>query len=99
MADPHPGEEQEQDEDQLTSRPSVGIISLAQVRAQQDGESGRNRSPTPPRALFRSTTGKGVAFTDEDVNFLVRFMDYRKLALFVALCPRSDLLWQVTGQI
>ncbi|KAF4567385.1 hypothetical protein EYR40_006384 [Pleurotus pulmonarius] len=38
----------------------------------------RNRSPTPPRALFRSTTGKGVAFTDEDINFLVRFMDYRK---------------------
>ncbi|KAF8070020.1 hypothetical protein FPV67DRAFT_1578967 [Lyophyllum atratum] len=38
----------------------------------------RNRSPTPPRALFRSTTGKGVAFTDEDINFLVRFMEYRK---------------------
>ncbi|KAF8149557.1 hypothetical protein B0H34DRAFT_734307 [Crassisporium funariophilum] len=38
----------------------------------------RNRSPTPPRALFRSTTGKGVAFTQEDVNFLVRLMDYRK---------------------
>ncbi|KNZ80277.1 hypothetical protein J132_06703 [Termitomyces sp. J132] len=38
----------------------------------------RNRSPTPPRALFRSTTGKGVAFTDEDVTFLRRFMDYRK---------------------
>lgn len=38
----------------------------------------RNRSPTPPRALFRSTTGKGVAFTQEDVTFLVRFMEYRK---------------------
>ncbi|KAF5385946.1 hypothetical protein D9615_002661 [Tricholomella constricta] len=38
----------------------------------------RNRSPTPPRALYRSTTGKGVAFTDEDINFLVRFMEYRK---------------------
>jgi len=38
----------------------------------------RNRSPTPPRALFRSTTGKGVAFTEEDINFLVRFMEYRK---------------------
>lgn len=38
----------------------------------------RNRSPTPPRALYRSTTGKGVAFTREDVRFLTRFMDYRK---------------------
>ncbi|KAJ7287567.1 hypothetical protein C8J57DRAFT_1284301 [Mycena rebaudengoi] len=38
----------------------------------------RARSPTPPRALFRSTTGKGVAFTDQDIAFLVRFMEYRK---------------------
>ncbi|PFH53726.1 hypothetical protein AMATHDRAFT_54172 [Amanita thiersii Skay4041] len=38
----------------------------------------RNRSPTPPRALYRSTTGKGVAFTEEDVRFLLRFMEYRK---------------------
>ncbi|KAJ7462254.1 hypothetical protein B0H11DRAFT_2054788 [Mycena galericulata] len=38
----------------------------------------RNRSPTPPRSLFRSTTGKGVAFTDADITFLVRFMEYRK---------------------
>ena len=38
----------------------------------------RDRSPTPPRALYRSTTGKGVAFTNADVTFLVRFMDYRK---------------------
>ncbi|KAI0674975.1 hypothetical protein C8Q78DRAFT_1009868 [Trametes maxima] len=37
----------------------------------------RARSPTPPRALYRSTTGKGVAFTDEDVIFLVRFLEYR----------------------
>ncbi|EJD03052.1 uncharacterized protein FOMMEDRAFT_140811 [Fomitiporia mediterranea MF3/22] len=39
----------------------------------------RNRSPTPPRALYRSTTGKGVAFTSEDVAFLCKFMAYRKL--------------------
>lgn len=38
----------------------------------------RNRSPTPPRALTRSTTGKGIAFTAEDVNFLMRFLRYRK---------------------
>lgn len=42
----------------------------------------RNRSPTPPRALFRSTTGKGVAFTSEDVAFLCRFMAYRRSVLF-----------------
>lgn len=37
-----------------------------------------DRSPTPPRALFRSTTGKGVAFTTQDRNFLISFMQYRK---------------------
>ncbi|KAG6832839.1 hypothetical protein H0H87_000193 [Tephrocybe sp. NHM501043] len=41
----------------------------------------RNKSPTPPRALYRSTTGKGVAFTEEDVSFLRRFMEYRKYLL------------------
>lgn len=38
----------------------------------------RDRSPTPPRALFRSTTGKGIAFTPEDVTFLCKYMAYRK---------------------
>lgn len=38
----------------------------------------RNRSPTPPRALYRSTTGKGVAFTEEDVTFLVKHLRYRE---------------------
>ena len=45
----------------------------------------RDRSPTPPRALFRSTTGKGVAFTQEDVTFLVRLMEYRKLVFCLFL--------------
>ncbi|GJJ06514.1 hypothetical protein Clacol_000706 [Clathrus columnatus] len=44
----------------------------------------RNRSPTPPRALTRSTTGKGIAFTREDVNFLMRFLEYRK-------CKEGDI--------
>lgn len=52
-----------------------GTIAAARRAAQAD--IGRTRSPTPPRALFRSTTGKGVAFTEEDVTFLVRFLDYR----------------------
>ncbi|KAF9448200.1 hypothetical protein P691DRAFT_801085 [Macrolepiota fuliginosa MF-IS2] len=38
----------------------------------------RNRSPTPPKALFRSTTGKGVAFTIQDRDFLISFMEFRK---------------------
>lgn len=53
-----------------------GSIAVARQRSAQDIE--RTRSPTPPRALYRSTTGKGVAFTDEDVIFLVRFLEYRK---------------------
>jgi hypothetical protein len=36
----------------------------------------RPRSPSPPRLLFRSTTGKGIAFTATDVNFLVRYLEY-----------------------
>ena len=45
----------------------------------------RDRSPTPPKALFRSTTGKGVAFTQEDVTFLVKLMEYRKLVFCMSL--------------
>ena len=52
-----------------------GTIAAAKRAAAADVN--RTRSPTPPRALFRSTTGKGVAFTDEDVMFLVRFFEYR----------------------
>lgn len=57
---------------------SNGIINIRErVRGVLDsGE--RSRSPTPPRALFRSTTGKGVAFTDEDVAFLIKLLDYKK---------------------
>ena len=47
----------------------------------------RDRSPTPPRALFRSTTGKGVAFTQEDVTFLVKLMEYRKLVPYSVALP------------
>lgn len=63
-----------------------GTIAAARSRAQEDRVSGRTRSPTPPRALFRSTTGKGVAFTEEDVTFLVRFMGFKKFALVSSAC-------------
>ena len=59
----------------VTSGVGPSIIVAAKQAAAADIE--RTRSPTPPRALFRSTTGKGVAFTDEDVTFLVRFLNYR----------------------
>ncbi|KZO93390.1 hypothetical protein CALVIDRAFT_257350 [Calocera viscosa TUFC12733] len=36
----------------------------------------RDRSPTPPKTLYRSTTGKGVAFTEEDVRYLLRYLQY-----------------------
>lgn len=79
-ATPQEEGEQEQDgaEQQLRVSTGPGIIAAAQQRLQQEGHQPRNRSPTPPRALFRSTTGKGVAFTEQDVTFLVRFMEYRK---------------------
>ncbi|KAF9227456.1 hypothetical protein BS17DRAFT_465975 [Gyrodon lividus] len=71
-------QESAEGEQQFRVGTGPGIIAAAQQRLQQEGNQPRNRSPTPPRALFRSTTGKGVAFTDEDVTFLVRLMEYRK---------------------
>ena len=53
-------------------------LDMAMARDAAQTVQHRTRSPTPPRSLFRSTTGKGVAFTQEDINFLMRFMAYRK---------------------
>lgn len=39
--------------------------------------------PRAPRVLFRSTTGKGIAFTREDVQFLVRFLRFRQCVFYV----------------
>ncbi len=71
---PQPGEEQEPPQPPATG---VGPTTIATARRAAEADVNRDRSPTPPRALFRSTTGKGVAFTDEDVTFLVRFLEYR----------------------
>ncbi|EIW83009.1 hypothetical protein CONPUDRAFT_152053 [Coniophora puteana RWD-64-598 SS2] len=65
-------------DEEIQIHSGAAAIAAAQQRLQQESHQPRNRSPTPPRALFRSTTGKGVAFTDEDVGFLVRFMEYRR---------------------
>ncbi|GBE81221.1 hypothetical protein BKA93DRAFT_756282 [Sparassis latifolia] len=79
---PPPEEEQGQSQsppDQEAQVPvaTTGAGAIAAARRAAAADLGRTRSPTPPRALFRSTTGKGVAFTDEDVTFLVRFLEYR----------------------
>jgi hypothetical protein len=58
--------------------PAPRLLDMNAATAAAAAAPHRDRSPTPPRALFRSTTGKGVAFTQEDVTFLVRFMEYRK---------------------
>ncbi|CAA7260587.1 unnamed protein product [Cyclocybe aegerita] len=58
--------------------PNVSRLDINSAMAAAAAAPLRNRSPTPPRALYRSTTGKGVAFTQEDVTFLIRFMNYRK---------------------
>ncbi|VDB95238.1 unnamed protein product [Peniophora sp. CBMAI 1063] len=70
--------ENAKDAEKAASRPGQGMPAIAAARARVEREGPRSRSPTPPRALFRSTTGKGVAFTDGDVVFLLRFLEYRK---------------------
>lgn len=66
------------------SGPGPNAISAAKAKVRAEEAAGmlisqRTRSPTPPRALFRSTTGKGVAFTDEDVVFLIKLLEWRKV--------------------
>ncbi|TFK74075.1 hypothetical protein BDN72DRAFT_834084 [Pluteus cervinus] len=74
-----PGPEDMPDnETPIPAGPGPSTMAIAQQRLQEMASTPRTRSPTPPRALFRSTTGKGVAFTPEDVTFLVCFMEYRK---------------------
>ena len=77
---PPQGLEPEPDDEEslLNVGPGPGSMNAARQGGQLPAERARGGSPTPPKALFRSTTGKGVAFTDEDVTFLVQFMEYRK---------------------
>ena len=64
-------------QDAPTAPTGYGPGAIAAAYRAVAADATRARSPTPPRALYRSTTGKGVAFTDEDVIFLVRFLEYR----------------------
>ena len=90
-APPHPG----------TAGPnSNGIINIRErVRVElSNGE--RERSPTPPRALFRSTTGKGVAFTDEDIAFLIKLLHHKKKSVERLVDPMEPVnpFAQISGQ-
>ena len=63
----------------VTAGPSANSIVTIRERVRAELNNGeRERSPTPPRALFRSTTGKGVAFTDEDIAFLIKLLNHKK---------------------
>ncbi|KAF9516635.1 hypothetical protein BS47DRAFT_1340515 [Hydnum rufescens UP504] len=44
----------------------------------QSARGGATYANATPKVLARSTSGKGIAFTAEDVEFLVRFMAYRR---------------------
>lgn len=68
---------QNEGQEELSPPVSHGPGAIAAAYRAVSADVHRTRSPTPPRALYRSTTGKGVAFTDEDVVFLVRFLEYR----------------------
>ncbi len=76
--EPEPGPSiQNEGQEELPLPVSHGPGAIAAAYRAVAADVHRARSPTPPRALYRSTTGKGVAFTDEDVVFLVRFLEYR----------------------
>lgn len=74
-----PGQdESEGEEGGAVAGPSTGGIRISSSTAAPPQPRDGRRSPTPPKSLHRSTTGKGIAFTPEDVTFLVRYMTYRK---------------------
>ncbi|RPD63932.1 hypothetical protein L227DRAFT_572377 [Lentinus tigrinus ALCF2SS1-6] len=72
-----PSEQVGEEQETPTVPSGYGPYAITTAYRAVAADAGRARSPTPPRALFRSTTGKGVAFTDADVVFLIRFLDYR----------------------
>jgi hypothetical protein len=38
----------------------------------------QDKEPEAPRSLYRSKSGKGIAFTKADVDFLVRYISFRR---------------------
>ena len=96
MGDDDDGEEGDPDEEgqqHQRTGPGPGTVAAARARFLAESQHIRTRSPSPPRSLFRSTTGKGVAFTEEDVMFLLRFMQYRRQVLCVSDSLRCSRLF------
>lgn len=93
---PSPGQQEDDhgiaDEAENTNAPTLsgeGPFTVdAAIRIYQE-RGMRNRSPTPPRALYRSTTGKGVAFTNDDIAFLCKFLAHRKFVLDLVILTRT----------
>lgn len=68
------GDDQETLEEESAAGPSGTSGEL--------GKRKRTGSPVPPKILYKSTTGKGVAFTTADVQYLLDYLKYRRSVLF-----------------
>jgi hypothetical protein len=64
-------EDAEMDEDGTIQVEGAGSSSTPGRKTTRSG------SPVPPKILYKSTTGKGVAFTSEDVQYLMDYLEYR----------------------
>lgn len=62
------------DQEALEEENAVGPSSLNT----ELGKRKRTGSPVPPKILYKSTTGKGVAFTTADVQYLLDYLKYRR---------------------
>jgi len=56
----------------------VATSALRHVQDVQVAVLQRNRSPTPPRVLVKSTTGGGIAFTEHDIQFLIKYLAFKR---------------------
>jgi len=68
------GDDQEALEEEDAAGPSGASAEL--------GKRKRTGSPIPPKILYKSTTGKGVAFTTADVQYLLDYLKHRRSVLF-----------------
>lgn len=59
----------------------------------------QDKEPEAPKSLYRSKSGKGIAFTRADVDFLVRYISFRRSAFtLTALVDHStNQFWRGTG--
>jgi hypothetical protein len=69
-------EDVEMDEDGTIQVEGAGSSSTSGRKTTRSG------SPVPPKILYKSTTGKGVAFTSEDVQYLMDYLEYRTCVFY-----------------